>query len=127
MAQGIIKPTNIDKAWVAADPAAALMGYVSTILAVFGVFDWMGLDADQVAILGGAVLGVFATLRTLRERKHRRDVVELHTEHVALEETHTQLKKETGMFLLEQPVSGGPGGSEASGAVGEGPQGPDAT
>lgn len=93
MPGGIIRPNNVDKAWIAADPAAALMGYVSTILAVFGVFDAIGLDADQVAILGGAVLGVFATLRTLRERRQRTAVVQLAEEHVKLE---AELQKMTG-------------------------------
>lgn len=80
MPERITKPTNIDKAWIAADPAAALIGYASTILAVFGVFEKLGLDADQVAILGGAVLGVVASLRTLRERRHRKDMLELVSE-----------------------------------------------
>ncbi len=59
----MIKPTTVDKAMIAADPAAALVGYLSTILATFGLFEKMDLTADQVAILGGAVLGLMGTFR----------------------------------------------------------------
>ena len=68
---------TIDKAWIAADPAAALIGYVSTILATFGVFERLNLSADQVATLGGAILGVCATIRTLVERERRRHLAAL--------------------------------------------------
>jgi hypothetical protein len=77
MAKGLIRPTAVDRAWVAANPVAALVGYGSTILAAFGIFDLLGLTADQVAILGGSVMGVVASLQTLRERRQRKDVEEL--------------------------------------------------
>lgn len=96
MPAGIIKPTSVDKAWIAADPAAALVGYGSTILAVFGVWTMLGLDGDQVAILGGAVLGVMGSIRTLRERRQRKEMLELHHEHAALEREHEELKRKTG-------------------------------
>jgi hypothetical protein len=96
MSAGIIKPTNVDKAWIAADPAAALVGYGSTILAVFGVWTMLGLDGDQVAILGGAVLGVMGSVRTLRERRQRKEMLELHHEHATLEREHEELKRKTG-------------------------------
>jgi hypothetical protein len=107
MPAGIIKPTNVDKAWIAADPAAALVGYGSTILAVFGVWTMLGLDGDQVAILGGAVLGVMGSIRTLRERRQRKEMLELHHEHAALEREHEELKRKTGSLTDgEVPVQG---------------------
>ena len=72
-----MEPSTVNKAWIAADPAAALIGYVSTILATFGVFERLNLSADQVATLGGAILGVCATIRTLVERKRRRHLAAL--------------------------------------------------
>lgn len=84
----MIKPATVDKAMIAADPAAALVGYLSTILATFGLFELMGLSADQVAILGGAVLGLMATLRVFYERSRRRA-------HQQLEEAHEELKQKT--------------------------------
>lgn len=69
--------STVDKAWIAADPAAALIGYISTILATFGVFESLHLSADQVATLGGAILGVCATVRTLVERERRRHLAHL--------------------------------------------------
>ena len=95
MADGLIKPKNIDKAWIASDPAAALVGYLSTILAVFGVFEWMGLSADQVAILGGAVLGLMATLRIFYEKNRRQVEKELAKNHEELEVAHEELKRKT--------------------------------
>lgn len=62
------------RAWDASDPMAAAVGYVVTILAVFGFFKWLGLGPDEVATLGGAVGGLVATLRALHERGRRRDV-----------------------------------------------------
>lgn len=109
MPQGIIKPTSMDKAWIAADPAAALVGSISTILAVFGVWTWLNLDADQVAILGGAALGVMGSWRTLRERKQRKAVLELHERHEAMAKA---LEKKTGSPADgEVPVSDAPEGS----------------
>lgn len=83
---------------IAADPAAALVGYLSTILATFGVFELIGLSADQVAILGGAVLGLMATMRVFYEKSRRRD-------HERLQEAHEELKRKTGSFPSEKPVS----------------------
>jgi small neutral amino acid transporter SnatA (MarC family) len=88
MAGGFIKPKAVDKAMIAADPAAAAMGYLSTILATFGIFEKMGLSADQVAILGGAILGLLATARHFYEKNRRASVVLLH-------EMHEKLKKQT--------------------------------
>jgi hypothetical protein len=127
MPEGIIKPTNADKAWIAADPVAALVGYGSTILAVFGVFDALGLDADQVAILGGAVLGVMGSVRALRERKQRKEVLELHQRHEAVSRQLENLQRETGSLTDgEVPVSEGPGGSVTAGEAPGGPEGPEA-
>jgi small neutral amino acid transporter SnatA (MarC family) len=92
-----IKPKSIDKAWIASDPAAAIVGYSSTILAVFGVFEWMGLTADQIAILGGAVLGLLASFRMYYEKGKRQKVQEL-------KHAHEELKRKTGDFLKEAPV-----------------------
>ena len=78
------KLSSAEKARIAADPLAAMVGYVSTILAVFGIFEWMGLTADQVAILGGAVLGVAATYRSFMERDHRKGLERLERENVEL-------------------------------------------
>jgi len=66
-------PSKVDKAMIIADPAAAFMGYLSTALATFGVFDKLGMSADQVAILGGAALGMVATLRAIYEKKKRKE------------------------------------------------------
>lgn len=89
---------------IAADPAAALVGYLSTILATFGLFDAMGLDADQVAILGGAVLGLMATVRHFYEKSRRQA-------HVALQAAHEELKRKTGQFdkddLVDAPEASG--------------------
>jgi hypothetical protein len=71
VARKILEPKTVDKAMIAADPVAALLGYVSTIMAVFGVFERLGLDADQVAILGGAFLGIIATARIFYEKARR--------------------------------------------------------
>ena len=76
---------------IAADPAAALVGYLSTILATFGLFEWLGLTADQVAILGGAILGLVATLRLFYEKGRRRAHEVLHT-------AHEDLKRRTNQF-----------------------------
>jgi hypothetical protein len=76
----IFKPNTVDRAMIAADPAAALIGYLSTIMAVFGLFDRIGLNADQVAILGGAVLGLVATLRVFYERSRRERMKSLESE-----------------------------------------------
>ena len=96
----LIKPSTVDKAMIAADPAAALVGYLSTILATFGLFEWAGLSADQVAILGGACLGLVATLRVFYEKSRRKAVEVLHT-------AHEELKRKTGQFhkddLIERP------------------------
>lgn len=97
MAEGFLQPKTINKAMIAADPVAALVGFVSTILAVFGVFETMGLTADQVTILGGAVLGLFATLRVFYEKGRRKAVAGLHT-------AHEELKRKTGQFTAEGPL-----------------------
>ena len=78
------KLSSAEKARIAADPIAAMVGYVSTILAVFGIFEWMGLTADQVAILGGAIVGVAATVRSFMEREGRRTRERLERENVEL-------------------------------------------
>lgn len=90
VAQGFIKPKAVDKAMIAADPAAALVGYLSTILATFGLFEWVGLNADQVAILGGAVLGLVATARVFYERNRRKSVNELEVAHEELKRKSSQ-------------------------------------
>jgi small neutral amino acid transporter SnatA (MarC family) len=96
----MIKPTTVDKAMIAADPTAAFVGYLSTILATFGIFEAVGLDADQVAILGGAVLGLMGTLRHFHEKSRRKAHEVLHT-------AHEELKRKTGQFskddLVERP------------------------
>jgi hypothetical protein len=95
MADGFIKPTSVDKAMIAADPVAAAMGYLSTILATFGVFERMGLNADQVAILGGAVLGLVATARHFYEKNRRESVLHLRESVLHLREMHEKLKEQT--------------------------------
>jgi len=69
--------SRMDRAWGASDPVAAAVGYVVTILAVFGLFKSLGLDPDQVATLGGALGGLVATLRALHERSKRRQITSL--------------------------------------------------
>jgi len=76
---------------IAADPAAAFVGYLSTILATFGIFEKMNLTADQVAILGGAVLGLMGTVRHFYEKNRRAAVEVLHT-------AHEELKRRTSQF-----------------------------
>lgn len=73
---GFITSKTVDRAMIAADPMAAGVGFLSTILAVFGVFESLGLTADQVTILGGAVLGLAATMRVFYERG-RREAIQL--------------------------------------------------
>lgn len=104
MADGFIKPKTVDKAMIAADPAAAAVGYLSTILAVFGVFDAMGLDADQVAILGGAVMGLVATARHFYEKNRRREQELLSSAHTKLQGEHEDLKRKTSQFTKEDFV-----------------------
>lgn len=72
---GFIQPKTVDKAMIAADPTAALIGYLSMVLATFGVFEALSLTADQVAILGGAILGLLATFRHFYEQD-KREVLE---------------------------------------------------
>lgn len=81
------KLSTAEKARIAADPVAALIGYVSTILAAFGLFELMGLTADQVTIVGGAALGVAGTVRTMLEHQRRKDVEALAKENEALRKT----------------------------------------
>jgi len=95
MAGGMIQPTKVDKAMIAADPAAAAIGYLSTILAVFGFFDWIGLDADQIAILGGAVLGLFATARHFYEKNRRGTAFVREAAHQELAVAHEELVRKT--------------------------------
>jgi hypothetical protein len=95
VAGGIIKPKTVDKAMIAADPAAALVGYLSTILATFGLFEKMGLSADQVAILGGAVLGLLATVRVFYEKGRRLAEKELQGAHEKLRGDHEELVRKT--------------------------------
>lgn len=53
-----------------ADPIAAVVGAVIMILANTGVMERLGLTADQVANIGGAVITIAATLRSvLRPRR----------------------------------------------------------
>ena len=98
---GFIKPKTVDKAMIAADPAAAFVGYLSTILATFGLFEWLGLTADQVAILGGAVLGLMATVRLFVERGRRQAQQILHTALEVLQGAHEELKRKTSQFSKE--------------------------
>lgn len=95
MPQSFIKPKAVDKAMIAADPAAALVGYLSTILATFGVFEALNLTADQIAILGGAVLGLMATGRIFYERTRRAAIGGLAERHEKIVVAHEKLKKET--------------------------------
>lgn len=62
---------NVDKAWVAADPLTAVISSAVLILAVFGLWSWIGLSADQVAILGSALTTLGAGLRTIYNQRHR--------------------------------------------------------
>lgn len=101
MAGGFIKPRAVDKAMIAADPAAAFVGYLSTILATFGIFEAMGLSADQVAILGGAVLGLMATARHFVEKGRRKDVQQLQTAHEELVRKTSQLEAMSPEELAE--------------------------
>jgi len=77
---------------IAADPAAAAVGYLSTILATFGIFEAMGLTADQVAILGGAVLGLMATVRHFVEKGRRLETDKLRADHEELKRKTSQLE-----------------------------------
>ena len=95
MAGGFIKPKTVDRAMVAADPAAAFVGYLSTILATFGLFEKIGLSADQVAILGGAVLGMLAIVRVFYEKGRRLAERELHGAHEKLRGDHEELVRKT--------------------------------
>jgi len=78
------KLSTAEKARIAADPVAALIGYVSSILAAFGLFELMGLTADQVTIAGGGILGVAGTVRMMLEAQKRKDVESLTRENEAL-------------------------------------------
>lgn len=98
MAGGFINPKKVDKAMIAADPAAAFVGYLSTIMATFGLFEKVGLNADQVAILGGAILGLLATIRVFYEKGRRHEVLELHSKHEKLQGDHEELKRTTSQF-----------------------------
>ena len=60
---------NVDKAWVAADPLTAVLSSLVTIAAIFGLWTWLGLTADQVALLGGSLTTLGAGLRTMYVRK----------------------------------------------------------
>ena len=93
MAAGFIQPKTVDKAMIAADPAAAFVGYLSTILATFGLFERVGLDADQVAILGGVVLGLMGTVRHFYEKNKRAAAEVLHTAHEELKRRTIQLEE----------------------------------
>jgi len=62
---------NVDKAWVAADPLTAVISSGVLILAVFGIWSWIGLSADQVAILGSALTTLGAGLRTIYNQRHK--------------------------------------------------------
>jgi hypothetical protein len=115
MAQSFIRPSAVDKAWIASDPAAAAVGYGSTILAVFGVFEWLGLTADQVAILGGAVLGLFATVRTFREKGKRKEVTDLHNAHEELVRKTSQLGVDDDIKKLRADAKAAATDSENSG------------
>jgi hypothetical protein len=77
MAESSKSTSRVDRAWGVSDPVAAAVGYVVTILAVFGVFKNLGLDPDQVATLGGALGGLVATLRALHERSKKRQITSL--------------------------------------------------
>jgi len=91
MADGFIKPRAVDKAMIAANPLQALVGYLSTVLAVFGVFEAMGLSADQVAILGGALLGIVSTVQHFWEKGKREEAQRLRTD-------NEELKRRTSQF-----------------------------
>jgi small neutral amino acid transporter SnatA (MarC family) len=106
---GFIKPKTVDKAMIAADPAAAFVGYLSTILATFGLFEWLGLTADQVAILGGAVLGLLATVRVFYEKGRRQAEKVLHTAHSELRGAHEELVRKTSTRLRREDFEEAPG------------------
>jgi len=110
---GFIKPKTVDKAMIAADPAAAFVGYLSTILATFGLFEWLGLSADQVAILGGAVLGLMATVRLFVEKGKRAAAQVLHVAHEELRGAHEELVRKTSTQLHRKDFEGAPESSEA--------------
>ena len=110
---GFIKPTTVDKAMIAADPAAAFVGYLSTILATFGLFEWLGLSADQVAILGGAVLGLMATVRLFVEKSRRVAAQVFQTEHEELRGAHEELVRLTSTQLRREDFVDAPEPSEA--------------
>lgn len=61
---------KVDKAWVSADPLTALLSGLVTLAAIFGLWTWLGLTADQVALLGGTVATIGSSLRTLYVRKN---------------------------------------------------------
>jgi len=109
---GFIKPTTVDKAMIAADHAAAFVGYLSTILATFGLFEWLGLSADQVAILGGAVLGLVATARLFVEKGRRQAQLVLHTAHQELRGAHEELVRKTSTQLRREDFEDAPGASD---------------
>jgi hypothetical protein len=81
----IIKPKGVDKAWVASDPLAAIVGATTTILSVFHFFSWVGLSADQVMTLSGAVLTLASALRAIHEKKRREKVEEFVRKSVSTE------------------------------------------
>jgi len=110
---GFITTKRVDKAMIAADPAAAFVGYLSTILATFGLFEWLGLTADQVAILGGAVLGLMATVRLFVEKGRRTAAQLLHTQHEELLGAHEELVRKTSTQLRREDFEAAPESSEA--------------
>jgi len=91
----------VDKAMLAADPAAAAMGYLSSILAVFGVFDRLGLNADQIAILGGAILGLVATFRAFYEKGRRAKMGALREANKSLKELVKEASASSSSSNLE--------------------------
>jgi len=61
----LLKPAQVDRAWIAADPLTALVSSVIALLAVFNVWSKLGLTADQVAQLGGVLATLGAAARTV--------------------------------------------------------------
>lgn len=63
---------RIDKAWIAADPLAALLGGLVSLAAIFGLWSAMGLTADQMAELGGVVTTIGAASRAIYNKREEK-------------------------------------------------------
>lgn len=52
------------------DPIGALIGAVITVLGILQIPEALGLTADQVATLGGALFTVAASIRAIAKGRH---------------------------------------------------------